>query len=270
MGISAMYAAATGMKALDVKLNVVANNLANINTTAFKRSRTNFEDLMYEIRREPGVRDANDNPAPHGIQVGLGVNVAGTQLDFSQGAIDPSGRKLDLVIEGEGLFQVQTFYNGQEVTAYTRAGNFVKNAEGQLALANSVGTLLEPSITIPDDVTADGITIGQDGVISVRVTGATELQEVGQIELARFINPEGLLQIGKNLYLNTDASGEAITSNPQEDGAGGIMQGSLEQSNVEPVRELVDLIMTQRGFEMNSQSVQSADETMRVVTNLRR
>jgi flagellar basal-body rod protein FlgG len=146
----------------------------------------------------------------------------------------------------------------------------VKNANGQLALANSVGALLEPPITIPDDVTADGISIGQDGVVSVRTPGAQELQEVGQIELARFINPEGLLQIGKNMYLNTDASGEAITSNPQEDGAGSIQQGSLESSNVEPVRELVDLILTQRGFEMNSQSVQSADESMRVVTNLRR
>src|SRR5262245_50489279 len=128
MSITAMYAAATGMKALDTKLSVVANNLANINTTAFKGSRTNFEDLLYQIRREPGVKDFNDNPTPNGIQVGLGVNVAGTQLNFTEGGVDQTDRNLDLRVDGEGFFQVKTSYNGQEVTAYTRAGNFSKNA----------------------------------------------------------------------------------------------------------------------------------------------
>lgn len=269
MAIAAMHAAATGMKALDTKLNVVANNLANINTVGFKRSRTNFEDLMYQVRREPGIRDYNDEPIPHGIQVGLGVAVSGTQLMFSPGPVDPSNRKLDLAIEGEGFFQVQTIYNGQEVTAYTRAGNFVRNANGNLVLANSEGSLLEPPVTIPDDVTEQGIEIANNGQVSVRQAGG-QLDQIGEIRLARFVNSEGLLSIGKNLFIETDASGTPYEGRPLEDGLGGLRQGHLEGSNVEPVRELIDLIFTQRGFELNSQSIQSADEALRVITNLRR
>ncbi|MBI4582356.1 MAG: flagellar basal-body rod protein FlgG [Planctomycetes bacterium] len=266
-----MHAAATGMKALDTKLDVVANNLANINTVGFKRSRTNFEDLFYQTRREPGARDANDEPAPHGIQVGLGVLVSGTQLDFARGSIDPTNRKLDMAIDGEGFFQVKTFNNGDEVTAYTRAGNFVKNANGKLVLANSEGSPLEPPIEVPQDTDVESIDIGRDGRVSVKqVGGGANLTEVGQIELARFVNPEGLKSIGKNLFVETDASGQPITGVPQEDGLGGLVQGNLESSNVEPVRELVDLIFTQRGFELNSQAIQSADESLRIVTNLRR
>jgi flagellar basal-body rod protein FlgG len=269
MGLTAMQAAATGMKALDTKLNVVANNLANINTVGFKRSRVNFEDLMYQIKREPGVRDANDQPNPHGIQVGLGVQVSGTQLNFETGTIDTTGRKLDVSIEGEGFFQVQTFFNGEEVTAFTRAGNLVRNANGFLVLGNSEGSLLEPAINIPEDVAQERIEIERSGQVSVRQPGTNQLQQVGQIELARFANPEGLLQIGKNLFLDTDASGPPITGEPQEDGLGSLVQSTLETSNVDPVRELVDLIFTQRGFELNSQSIQSADEALRIVANLR-
>jgi flagellar basal-body rod protein FlgG len=271
MGISAMHAAATGMKALDTKLDVVANNLANINTVGFKRSRTNFEDLFYQTRREPGARDANDEPAPHGIQTGLGVLVSGTQLDFARGSIDPTTRKLDIAIDSEGFFQVKTYYNGQETNAYTRAGNFVKNANGKLVLANSEGSVLEPPIEIPQDTSEESITIGRDGKVQIRQNGGgANLTEIGQIELARFVNPEGLKCIGKNLYVETDASGQPITGMPQEDGLGGLVQGNLEGSNVEPVRELVDLIFTQRGFELNSQAIQAADEGLRIVANLRR
>ncbi len=270
MGISAMHSAATGMKALDIKLDVVANNLANINTVGFKRSRTNFEDLFYQTLREPGGRDANDEPAPHGIQTGLGVLVSGTQLDFAQGSIDPTTRQLDVAIDGEGFFQVKTYFNGEETTAYTRAGNLVRNANGRLVLANSEGSTLEPPIEIPEDVPDSGITIGRDGKVQVTQTGSPNLTEVGQIELARFVNPEGLKCIGKNLYVETDASGQPITGQPQEDGLGGLVQGNLEGSNVEPVRELVDLIFTQRGFELNSQAIQAADEGLRIVANLRR
>ena len=269
MGITAMHAAATGMEALDTKLNVVANNLANINTVGFKRSRVNFEDLIYQIRREPGVQGINEQPNPHGIQVGLGVTVSGTQLDFQPGSVDPSNRKLDITIRGEGFFQVTTIDRGEETIGYTRAGNFVRNADGQLALANSEGSLLEPPITIPDDVPEDAITIGDDGRVFVTQQDGTQT-EVGQIELARFVNPEGLRQIGKNLYAETDASGQPFPGNPKEDGLGSLLQAHLEGSNVEPVRELVDLIFTQRGFELNSQSIQSADEMLRVVANLRR
>jgi flagellar basal-body rod protein FlgG len=270
MALSAMHAAATGMKALDTKLNVVANNLANINTVGFKRSRVNFEDLMYQVHREPGVRDPNDEPNPHGIQVGRGVLVSGTQLSFQTGNLDTTERPLDLAIEGEGFFQVRSFYNGQELIAYTRAGNLTRNPNGNLVVANSEGSLLEPPITIPEDVPEAGISIGRDGQVNVRQQGNNQLTQLGQIELARFVNPEGLLAIGKNLFVETDASGQPITGTPLEDGLGALIQATLEGSNVDPVRELVELIFTQRGFELNSQSIQSADESLRVVTNLRR
>ncbi len=270
MSLSAMYAASTGMRALDTKLNVVANNLANISTVGFKRSRVNFEDLYYQVQREPGVKDTNDEPNPLGILVGLGVQVSGTQLDFSQGNLDTTERPLDVAIEGEGFFQVKTVYNGQETIAYTRAGNFVRNPNGNLVLGNSEGSLIEPPITIPQDVAEGSIQIGRDGQVSVRQQGNGQLVQVGQLQLARFVNPQGLLTIGKNLYVETDASGTPILGSPLEDGLGGLINSTLEGSNVDPVRELVDLIFTQRGFELNSQSIQSADESLRVVTNLRR
>lgn len=270
MAITAMYAAATGMKAQDTKLNVVANNLANISTVGFKRMRTDFEDLMYQLRREPGVRDSNDNPNPLGIQVGLGVAVSGTQADFSTGTFDPTDKSLDLAIEGEGFFQVRSWYNGQEVTAYTRAGNFIRNANGDMVLGNSEGSILEPPVNIPEDVATEAVQIGRDGQVMVRQPGSSELTQIGQIELARFVNPEGLISIGKNLFLESDASGTPLEGMPLEEGLGAIQRGMLESSNVDPVRELVDLIFTQRGYEMNSQSIKTADELLQVITNLRR
>lgn len=268
MGFSAMHAAATGMKALDTKLNVVANNLANIATVGFKRSRTNFEDLMYQVLREPGLKDINDQPNPHGILVGLGVRVSGTQLDHCQGSPETTDKPLDVMIEGDGFFQVRTYVDGEEVTAYTRAGNFSINAEGQIVLGNTDGSRLEPPVTVGED--DDDIEIERSGRVTARQGGAPERTQIGQIELARFINPEGLKSIGQNLYVETDASGPPITGNPMENGMGALQNRTLELSNVEPVRELVDLIFTQRGFELNSQSIQGADEMLRVVANLRR
>jgi flagellar basal-body rod protein FlgG len=268
MAIMALYSAATGMKALDTKLDVTANNLANINTTGFKRSRVNFEDLLYQIKREPGLPNANDEPVPHGIQVGLGVRVAGTQLDMSQGPVDPTDNDKDLMIEGPGFFQVLTNHNGGPVTAYTRAGNFTVNSEGNLVLGGSTGPILEPPITIPENYKE--LAIAPNGVVEVKTSDQQGLVQVGQIELARFINPEGLEQIGENLYLETDASGTAITGQPQQEGLGAISQSHLEMSNVDPVRELISLITTQRAFEMNSQSIQSAEQSLQVVSNLRR
>jgi len=268
MAITALHAAASGMRALDEKLNVVANNLANINTHGFKRSRVNFEDLLYQVKREPGVPNANDEPIPHGILIGTGVKVSGTQLNFESGTVDPSGRPLDWQIEGEGFFQVTTIQDGSEVTAYTRAGNFAQNAVGNVVLGNSDGSVLEPPVSIPAD--AIEITVGRNGEVRVRQEGSNTLNVVGQIELARFVNPEGLKQVGRNLYLETDASGAPVTGTPQSDGLGAIAQGNLEMSNVDPVRELIDLITTQRAFELNSQSIQSADETLQIVSNLRR
>jgi len=256
------------MRALDEKLNVVANNLANINTQGFKRSRVNFEDLLYQVKREPGIPNAEDEPIPHGILVGTGVKVSGTQLNFSPGAVDTTGKPLDVQIEGEGFFQVRTVYDGDNVVAYTRAGNFVKNSLGNVVLGNSGGAVLEPPIVIPDD--AIEISIGRNGEVRVRQQGANTLNTVGQVELARFVNPEGLKQTGRNLYVETDASGTPVTGTPESDGLGATVQGSLEMSNVDPVRELIDLITTQRAFELNSQSIQSADESLRIVSNLRR
>ena len=268
MAITALQSAASGMRALDEKLNVVANNLANINTQGFKRSRINFEDLLYQVKREPGILNIDDEPIPHGIMVGTGVKVSGTQLNFSAGSVDTTGRDLDWQIEGEGFFQVTTIDGGSQVIAYTRAGNFALNREGNLVLATSDGPLVEPPITLPTDFLS--ITVTRDGEVQVREQGSNTLTPIGQIELARFVNPEGLRQIGRNLYLANDASGEAVLGNPQTDGMGAINQGQLEMSNVDPVRELIDLIQTQRAFELNSQSIEAADETLRVVSNLRR
>ncbi len=256
------------MRALDEKLNVVANNLANINTHGFKRSRVNFEDLLYQIKREPGIPNAEDEPIPHGILVGTGVKVSGTQLNFAPGAVDTTGRPLDVQIEGGGFFQVNTVHDGDVIIAYTRAGNFVRNSLGNIVLGNSGGAILEPPIVIPED--AIEISIGRNGEVRVRQQGATTLNTVGQMELARFVNPEGLEQIGRNLYVETDASGTPITAQPETDGLGATVQGALEMSNVDPVRELIDLITTQRAFELNSQAIQSADESLQIVSNLRR
>jgi len=268
MAITALYSAASGMRALDEKLNVVANNLANINTTGFKKSRVNFEDLLYQVQREPGVPNANDEPIPLGVVVGTGAQVSSTQLNFELGTVDPTGRPLDWQIEGRGFFQVNTIYNGSEITAYTRAGSFAINAVGNIVMTNSDGSTLEPPIAIPEDATL--VAVGRNGEVRVQQEGSNTLNVVGQIELARFVNPEGLKQIGQNLYVETDASGAAVTGTPQTDGMGAISQGNLEMSNVDPVRELIDLITAQRAFELNSQSIQSADETLQIVSNLRR
>lgn len=268
MAITALHSASTGMRALDEKLNVVANNLANINTVGFKRDRLNFEDLLYNVKREPGVLNAQQEPIPHGILVGTGVRVSGTQRNFEPGAIDQTNRQLDMRIDGEGFFQVRTIQDGSEVVAYTRAGNFAQNSVGNIVLANSEGSTLEPPVAIPQD--AVEISIGRNGEVRVRQQGSNTLNAVGQIELARFVNPEGLKQIGRNLYLETDASGTPVQGQPQQDGLGAVDQGTLEMSNVDPVRELIDLIQTQRAFELNSQSIQSADQTLQIVSNLRR
>jgi flagellar basal-body rod protein FlgG len=269
MAITALYASATGMRALDTKLNVLANNLANINTTGFKRSRTNFEDLFYQTKVEPGTQNAaGQQPIPTGIQVGLGTNVSGTQINFTQGSVDVTNQQFDLAIQGDGLFQVKTWEGGQELTVYTRAGNFTRNANGQLVLANSEGSILEPAITIGQDV--QDVQINNAGQIMIRQQGQANFTQAGQIQLARFVNPAGLKAIGKNLYMSTDASGDPIVANPTESGLGQIQQGAVELSNVDPVRELVDLIQTQRYFELNSQAIKSADETLQLISNLKR
>lgn len=268
MGIQALYTSATGLDAMDFKLNVVANNLANIETTGFKRSRVNFEDLLYQTLEEPGIRNGLDKPLPMGQQIGLGVQVSGTQLNFEQGAFDHSQQPLDLAIEGDGFFQVQSMVDGQETTVYTRAGNFTLNADGEIVLGNSMGSRLEPAITIPQD--AVDISISPQGLVQVRTAGSTTFTDVGQIQLAKFVNPAGLKQLAANMYQESPASGPPIQGNPTTSGIGSVQQKYLELSNVDPVRELIELIRTQRSFELNSQAIQSADQTLQTVNNLRR
>ncbi len=268
MAIQSLYTAATGMKAMDTKLNVIANNLANISTVAFKRSRANFEDILYQTIEQPGQLNGLGEPKAMGKQIGLGAQLSGTQPNFTQGSFNNTGEQFDLAIEGDGFFQVQALVDGVEQTVYTRAGNFTKDANGQIVLGNKPGARLEPTITIPQNATA--VAISHQGLVSVRVSGAPDFQDVGQIEMGRFINPVGLKQLGGNMYEVSDASGPAILGNPGQEGLGIVLQNNLELSNVDPVRELVELIRTQRSFELNSQSIQAADETLQVVNRLRR
>ncbi|HWL94548.1 MAG TPA: flagellar basal-body rod protein FlgG [Phycisphaerae bacterium] len=268
MSIQAMYTSATGLRAMDTKLEVIANNLANIDTVAFKRSRTNFEDLLYLNLQQPGLRNGLDEPMPLGKQVGIGVELSATQQDFQQGSVNQTEQSLDVMIEGDGFFQVNAFVEGQEQTVHTRAGNFTLNANGDVVLGNSLGARLEPTINIPQEATS--IRISQNGLVSVLVAGSTEFQDVGQIEMSRFINPAGLRQLGENLYRQSDASGPPILGNPGQEGIGILRQGNLELSNVDPARELIELIRTQRAFELNSQSIQTADQTLQVINQLRR
>ena len=266
MSVQTLYTAATGMEALQTKLDVIANNLANINTTAFKRDRANFEDLFYRQDRLPGAADSSGQVTPTGIDIGLGSRVSSVQTDFDQGSFQTTGNQLDLAIEGNGFFQVT---DGNGDTLYTRAGNFSPNRDGALVLGSaSSGRLMEPSFTIPADAT--DIVISEDGSLSVRQFGQTNLSLLGQIQLAQFVNPDGLEKLGENLYRETDASGTATIATAGQDGVGTLRQGALESSNVEPVQELIDLITTQRAFELNSQAVQAGDEIMQLVSNLRR
>lgn len=268
MGVIAMQSASTGLKALNTRLDVIANNLANVNTEGFKASRANFEDLMYIERAQPGVENNNGDQRPTGLYVGLGVKVSGTQQDFSQGAPIPSENPLDIMIDGKGFFQVAVQDElGAGGIAYTRAGNFTLNSEGEIVLANSDGRRLEPGIQIPAD--AEEVGIDSSGRVFVTLPGDAEPQEVGQIELALFINPAGLTQVGQNLWVESAASGPPITGEPATENFGQIIGGMLEGSNVDPARELIELIRTQRAFEMNSQSIRAADETLRTVSQLR-
>ncbi|MFG0328738.1 MAG: flagellar basal-body rod protein FlgG [Phycisphaerales bacterium] len=271
MAVTALHSAATGLNALSTELDVIANNLANVNTTAFKSSRVNFQDLLYLEKKQPGVENINGDERPIGLYVGLGVEVSGTQKDFTQGDAVATGRELDIMIEGNGFLMVSVEDDlGPDGIAYTRAGNLTRNSEGQVVLATDQGRIVQPEITIDNSVSSSAITITADGQVFVKVDGDADPQLVGQLELAAFINPQGLAEVGENLFVATAASGDAITGTPTEGVFGSINQGFLEGSNVDPVKELVSLIKTQRAFELNGQTVKAADETLQIVNNLRR
>jgi len=269
MAVIALQSAASALNALNTQLDVTANNLANINTTGFKASRANFQDLMYIERAQPGVENTNGDERPTGLYVGLGVKVSGTQVTFSQGSPLTTDRPYDLMIDGLGFFKVQVESDlGPNSFAYTRAGNFTLNSVGEIVLANDQGRRLDFGGTIPE--TAVSVTINTDGRVWVLEPGVAEPTEVGQIQISTFVNPTGLKQVGENLFVETAASGPVIEGNPGEINRGRILQGRLENSNVDPTRELIEMIRTQRAFEMNSSSIRAADETLRAVSQLRR
>ena len=270
MATLALHSAATGLSALSTKLDIIAHNLANSNTDGFKASRGNFEDLMYQERAQPGSINANGDQRPTGLYVGLGVQMSGTQLDFRQGAIRETGRPFDVLIEdSQSFFQVSVEPDLAEGSlAFTRAGNFGLNADGDLVLLNHQGRRLEPPINLPDDATS--VEIAADGQVWYIAAGDEAPTQAGQIQTATFTNPAGLRQLGENLYGPTEASGQPNAGNPGEENRGTLLQGALEGSNVDPVTELVNLIRTQRAFELNSQSIQAADEALQTIGQLRR
>jgi flagellar basal-body rod protein FlgG len=268
MAITALHSAATGLRALSTRIDVVANNLANAETTAFKRSRVNFEDLYYLALKQPGTTAANGDVSPAGIYVGLGVKVSNTQLDTEQGSMESTGRQLDVAISGQGFFKVKILDSISDGFGYTRNGNFFVNSNGELVLGMGDGYKLEPKITIPKGVT--DVSISQDGKVEVIQAGSNKKVAVGQLEIFQFVNPQGLNLLGGSIYTQTDSSGQPLQSKPGENGAGQVLQGFLESSNVDPVKELVTLIKTQRAFELNSQSIQTADQALQTIGNLRR
>lgn len=269
MAIIAMQSAASGLRALDTRLDVIANNLANVNTEGFKSSRANFEDLLYLERAQPGVENAIGDQRPTGLYVGLGVNVSGTQQDFTQGTPISTSSSTDMMIEGRGFFKVRVEDSlGAGGVAYTRNGNFIRNSEGDLVLANSDGRYLDPAINIPAD--ALEVFVTPDGRVQYSTANDAEPQEAGQLQISIFVNPEGLSSIGGNLWAESAASGPPIEGQPATENFGRIRGNTLEGSNVDPSRELIELIRTQRAFEMNSQAIRAADETLQSVAQLRR
>lgn len=267
MSTIALNTASTGLNALSTSLDVTANNLANVNTAGFKASRTNFEDLFYMTRAQPGIEDEYGNAEPNGLQVGLGVKVSGTSLDVGQGAFEQTGDPFDLAIQGDGWFQIEIPDGlSPDNLGYTRAGDFTRNQDGEWIMANSEGYRLTPNFAVPQDATQ--VTVTEQGRVTYVVDGQTE--DAGTLSIAKFINPAGLKAIGSNVFVPTEGSGQAEIDTPGQSGYGSILQGSLEMSNAQPVTELVTLIKTQRAFEMNSQVIQAANETLQEVVNLRR
>lgn len=261
--IRSLFTAATGMQAQQMNVDVISNNIANVNTTGYKRSRADFQDLLYQTIRMPGVPSADGIQVPSGIQVGLGVKPVAVQKLFTQGDFVNTGNDLDLVIEGDGFFQV-TQPDG--TIAYTRSGAFKLDKDGRVV--NSDGLPLEPAITVPADTTK--ITVGTTGPVNVQQASSTVSNQIGTLEIAKFVNPAGLQAIGKNLFLATDSSGTATTGAPGLEGRGTINQGFLEMSNVNVVEELANLIIAQRAFDLNSKAIQASDEMLQTAGSLKR
>lgn len=261
--IRSLYTGATGMIAQQLNVDVISNNLANVNTLGFKKSRADFQDLLYQTLRAPGSITSTGNQVPTGIQVGLGVKPAGVTKIFIQGDFRNTQNELDLAVEGKGFFQIE---KPDGTIAYTRAGNFQLDNAGQIV--NIDGYPLYPPVTVPQDTTI--LTVDREGKISVFQPGSPTPNEIGQVELANFVNPAGLLSDGKSLYKETEAAGPPITGTPGNNEFGTILQGFVEISNVSVVEELTQMIMAQRGYEVNSKAVQASDEMLQQASNLKR
>lgn len=255
----AMWISKTGVQAQDAKLQAIANNLANVNTVGFKRDRVMFEDLFYQVERQPGAQAEDGSASPTGVQLGNGTRLVGTQKVFTTGSLQQTGQDLDLAIVGQGFLQVEG-PDGQP--AYTRAGQLQINADGKLV--NAKGQKLQPEITIPANAT--GITISEDGTVSAKLAGSATPSQLGQLKLANFANPTGLLALGDNLYQETAASGAANEGTAGVDGFGTIKQGALEGSNVQVVEEMVDMIAAQRTYEMNTKVLSAADNMLQYLS----
>lgn len=261
--IRALWTAASGMQAQQKGIDVVANNLANVNTTGFKRSRADFQDLMYQNFKSMGAPSTSTTQVPTGIQIGLGTRLVAVSKIFTSGDFTQTGNDLDMAVEGDGFFSI-TMPDG--TTGYSRAGAFKRDSTGQIVTSD--GNPLSPAITIPNNATK--INIGSDGTISVQQAGQTAATTVGNIQLATFSNPAGLTSLGKNIYMPTDASGAATTGTPGQNGVGTVSQGFLEMSNVNVAEEMVSMIVGQRAYEINSKAVNAADEMLQTANNLKR
>jgi len=258
-----LWSAATGMTAQQTNIDVIANNLANVNTAGFRASRVDFQDLVYQTISEPGAAATQSTQVPTGIQVGLGTRYAAIQRIFTPGELRQTGNSLDLAIERDGFYQI-LLPDGR--TAYTKDGTFKLDGEGRLV--NSDGHPLSPELAVPGDATHVGV--GSDGTVSVTIAGESDAQQLGQITLAKFVNPAGLSAAGRNLLLPTAASGEAIVATPGTEGLGTLAQGFLEMSNVSIIEEMVNMIVAQRAYEVNSKSIQVADEMLALANGLHR
>ena len=256
-----LWTSTTGMSAQNLNMDVIANNLANVSTTGFKKSRADFQDLLYQIMKVPGSPTSADTRSPTGIQVGLGVKPAAVTKVFTEGDIVQTENPLDVAIEGSGFFQVE-MPDGN--TAFTRAGNLKLDGDGRLTTSD--GFPIQPEIVIPED--AREMTISQTGLVSALVGDDTTSTELGNIDLADFVNEAGLIAIGRNLFRETDASGAAALGTPGSDGYGTLLQGYVENSNVNLVEEMAHMITTQRAFEINSNVVSTSDEMMQTTTNM--
>lgn len=259
--IRSLWISKTGLDAQQTNLDVIANNLANVSTNGFKRSRAVFEDLLYQTIREPGASSSQQTEVPVGLQLGTGVRPVSNARVHTQGNLQQTSNALDMAINGQGFFQILL---PDGTTAYTRDGSFHVDSEGQVVTSN--GFPLQPSITIPSN--ALQITIGQDGIVTVLTAGQTNPTQVGQIQLANFINSAGLHSSGQNLYLETASSGTPSTNTPGSNGAGLLNQGYVETSNVNVVEELVSMIQAQRAYELNSKAISVSDQMLQRLAQL--